>query len=116
MTIDAGKLRHRVQVQEQQETRDPITGAVNITWVNLGSPRWAAIEPLSARELIQSAAVQSAVTARITMRADAPVKPSARILNIARGIVYNIHGVLADKESGLEYVTMPVSTGINDGQ
>ena len=31
------------------------------------------------------------------------------------GKVYNIHGVLPDMRSGLEYLTLPVSEGVSDG-
>ena len=37
-----------------------------------------------------------------------------RILH--RGQVYNIAGLLPDRVSGLEYITIPVSAGVNDGQ
>lgn len=33
-----------------------------------------------------------------------------------RGKVYNIAGVLPDNMSGLEYITLPVSEGVNDGE
>ena len=29
-------------------------------------------------------------------------------------LVYNIHGVLWDKDSGLEYMTLPASMGVSD--
>lgn len=73
---------------------------------------WAAIEPLSAREFVQSAAGQSEVTARITIRTR-DILATDRIAY--RGVVYNIRGVLPDKESGLEYITLPVGTGVNEG-
>jgi hypothetical protein len=31
------------------------------------------------------------------------------------GRYYNIHGVLPDKDSGRDYITMPVSEGTGDG-
>jgi hypothetical protein len=31
------------------------------------------------------------------------------------GTIYNIHGVLPDKKSGREYLTLACSTGANDG-
>lgn len=112
--VEAGKLRHRVQVQAQAEIRDPATGAMEILWVNVGVPVWASIEPLSAREFIQSASEQNKITARITMRHRNDLQPSMRILH--RGITYNIAGLLPDKDSGLEYITIPVSYGVNDGR
>ncbi|KPB96501.1 Head-tail adaptor protein [Pseudomonas syringae pv. maculicola] len=32
-----------------------------------------------------------------------------------RGRIYNIHGALPDAKSGLEYLTLPVSEGLNNG-
>lgn len=112
--LNAGKLRHRVQVQRQVEIRNQQNGAVSIAWENIDGPCWAEIAPLSAREFVQSAAVQSNVTARITMRWRDDLTASMRIVH--NGKVYNIAGVLADQDSGREYVTVPVSVGVNDGQ
>lgn len=88
------------------------SGARTLTWQPVAEV-WAAVEPLSAKEFIQSAATQSRVVARITIRARA-IDASMRIL--FRGQAYNIHGVLPDKDSGLEYITMPVEVGVNDGR
>jgi hypothetical protein len=39
--------------------------------------------------------------------------PSMRLVH--RGKIYNPAGILTDKESGLEYVTLPCSEGVNEG-
>ena len=41
------------------------------------------------------------------------ILPTMRIL--FRGKAYNIAGALPDKDSGLEYLTIPVSEGVNAG-
>lgn len=110
--MQAGRLRHRVSLQRLQETRDPNTGAVITDWVELAK-LWAEVAPLSAREFAASQAVQSRVTARITIRYREDVTAKDRI--VYRGQVYNIEGVLTDPVSCLEYITLPVSTGVNDG-
>ena len=112
MSIGAGDLRHRVLIQQQVTTRDD-DGVSHTTWVDVATV-WAAVEPLSAREFIQSGQTQAAVTARITIRYRAGLQASMRILH--RGQVFNIAGLLPDKVSGLEYITIPVSAGVNDGQ
>lgn len=109
--LDSGKLRHRVSIERVTLTQDPVTGAMVETWTEI-SKVWSAVEPLSAREFVQSAAGQSEVTARITIRAR-DILATDRIIH--RGKVYNIRGVLADKDSGLEYITLPVGTGVNEG-
>lgn len=110
--MHAGRLRHRVSLQAQVETRDDETGAVIVAWQEFAKA-WSAIEPLSAREFVASQAVQSEVVARITMRYRNDVTAKNRIVH--NGRIYNIEGVLADKDSGLEYMTLPCSEGINEG-
>lgn len=113
MSLAAGKLQHRVTLQQQQAAQDATTGEMLVTWADVAD-LWASVEPLSAREFIASAAGQSQVSARITIRYRAGVNATMRFLH--RGKIYNVAGVLADKESGLEYLTIPVSEGVNDGQ
>ncbi|HEL3822504.1 TPA: phage head closure protein [Stenotrophomonas maltophilia] len=112
MSLPAGKLRHRVLIQQQVTTRDN-DGVEQTAWVDVATV-WASVEPLSAREFIQSGQTQSAVTARITMRYRDGLSPSMRLVH--RGEIFNIAGLLPDKVSGLEYITIPVSAGVNDGQ
>lgn len=126
MSIRAGKLRHRVRLERLDYARDesgeviqdPQTGETNQQWLEVATV-WAAIEPLSAREFIQSAATQSAVTTRIVIRHRDDVDAAMRLVHVRIGrtdVIYNIHGVLADVESGLEYQTLPCSQGVGEGQ
>jgi SPP1 family predicted phage head-tail adaptor len=110
-SLSAGRLRHRVLIQDKVETLNS-NGARVLSWVDVAEV-WAAVEPLSAKEFIASAATQSRVVARITIRART-LSPTMRIVH--RGQTYNIHGVLPDKNSGLEYMTLPVEVGVNDGR
>ena len=112
MSLAAGRLRHFVQLQNQVITKDPVTGASVTGWVDLARV-WAEIVPSSAREFSAAQAIGSEVTARITIRYREDVTAKCRILY--RDKVYNIQGVLADAVSGLEYLTLPCSEGINRG-
>lgn len=123
MSIEAGRLRHRVRIEKLQYQldshgdayQDPQTGETRQDWVEVATV-WAAIEPLSAREFIQSQATQSQIVARIVIRYRDGLDASMRLVHVRTGrpnVVYNIHGLLADVESGLEYLTMPVSTGVS---
>jgi len=110
--MKAGKLRHKIQIQKKTAAQDNITGAVTYTWSKLADV-WASIEPLSAREYIAAQAVQSKVSARITIRHRDDIDATMRIAHGNK--IYNIAGVLADPKSGLEYITLPVSEGVNEG-
>lgn len=110
--MQAGKLRHRVTLQKPVKTQSPSTGAVINTWEDVAE-LWADVVDLSAREFIAAQAAQSEITTRITVRYRDDVTSKHRIL--FRGRVYNIHGALADDKSGLEYLTLPCSQGVNNG-
>lgn len=106
-----GKLRHQVTLQFRTETQDPDTGAITQAWADVDTV-WGRVEPLSAREFIASQASQAKVTARVTIRYRADVVPTMRLVH--RGLTYNIEGVLPDKDSGLEYLTLACSSGDNE--
>ncbi|OHV12122.1 phage head closure protein [Kushneria phosphatilytica] len=114
----AGKLSHRVNIEEKQMTQNPETGAMEESW----AVRWgnvpASIEPLSAREFVASQAVSSQVTARVVIRWRPGIKPTMRVVHTRRGErhIYNIEGQLPDEDSGMEYVTLPVSRGADDAE
>jgi SPP1 family predicted phage head-tail adaptor len=119
MTLAAGRLRHRVRLEALTELldsngdviQDMNTGEVARAWVEVRE-MWAAIEPLSAKEFVSSQSVQSKVVARIVVRYPFDSLDAAmRIIHGSR--VYNVEGVLPDKDSGLEYVTLPCSQGVS---
>lgn len=108
----AGTLRHQVVIEAPHQAQDPESGSMVTTWVEWARV-WASVEPLSARDFIAAQAVQSEVTARIVIRYRPGVTAAMRIDHGGR--LYNIHGVLPDTRSGREYLTLPVSEGVNDG-
>lgn len=110
--MQAGKLRHRVLLQGKVQQQDPLTGAVESSWVDVAT-LWAEVSPLSVREFVAAQAGQGEVTTRIKIRYRAGVTRHQRILH--RGQIFNIEGVLADPGSGREYLTLPCSEGVNDG-
>lgn len=126
MALDSGKLRHRVRIERLDYLRDsqgdviqdPNTGETSQAWVEVAEV-WAAIEPVSGREFIQSAATQSKVDARIVIRQRDDVDASMRLVHVRLGrpdVIYNPHGFLEDKDSGLEYMTAPCARGVGEGQ
>lgn len=108
----AGDLRHRVLLQRAEPGQDPESGAIVDRWVDVASV-WAAIEYLSARDFIAAQAAQSQVVARIVIRFRSDVVDTMRILHGTK--IYAIAGVLPDKETGREYLTLPCSQGVTRG-
>lgn len=112
-SLSAGRLRHRIDIQARQDVQDPDTGEMVPGWATVWPAVPAAIEPLSSREFIAAQATQSQVVARITLRFREGLDASMRIVH--KGSIYSIAGLLPDKDSGLEYFTIPVSQGVNQG-
>lgn len=112
MSLRAGDLRHRITIQRPIYVQDPATGGMVRGWDDVATV-WGRVAPLSVREFVAAQAIASEVTARITIRYRPDVTAKCRILY--RGKIYNIRGVLSDPESGLEYLTLPVSEGVNSG-
>lgn len=110
--MEAGKLRHRIDIEQRVDVQDT-SGDVETTWIPFASSVPAAIEPLSAREFVAAGSVQSKVIARITIRHRPGLDATMRIRHGAR--IYNPEGFLADKDSGLDYLTIPCSEGVNEG-
>lgn len=108
--MDAGILRHRVNIERRVNSQDPETGAVTPAWVPVARDVAAAIEPLSVREFIAGQAMQSEVTTRIVIRYRAGLDASMRIKH--GKMIYLPAGFLADKDSGKEYLTIPCSVGV----
>lgn len=110
----AGQLRHRVDFQTLGQVQDPSSGEMVPGWTAVWAKVPASVTPLSARDLIAAQAAQSEASARIVIRYRAGVLPTMRIIH--RGEVYDIKGPpLPDPDSGLEYLTILVAKGVNDG-
>lgn len=111
-------LRHRVNIQDVTYTQNPDTGEMTPTWTTTHSTIPCGIEPLSAREFIQSKAMQSETSVRITLRHRDGLTSQQRYVGVCgchSGRIYNPQGVLEDTKSGRHYVTVPCSEGVNEG-
>lgn len=112
--MQAGRLRQRITFQALGLTQDPGTGEEIDGWETVWDKVPASVEPLSARDLIAAQAGQSEASGRMVIRYRPGVLPTMRIVH--RGDVYNIQGQpMPDPVSGLEYLTILVAKGINDG-
>lgn len=68
---------------------------------------------MNSRELLAAQAIQCKSTKRVIVRYRPGIDPSMRILH--RDQVYNIDGIIEDPDSGREFLTLPVTEGVNDG-
>lgn len=110
--LKAGRLRHRITIERPLYTQDA-AGAGVTTWTVFADDVPAGVSPLSAKEFLAAQQVQSQVVARITTRYRPGLDASMRIRH--RGAIYNIAGVIPDPGSGIEWLTLPVSAGVNAG-
>ena len=113
MALDAGKLRHRVTIEKRVDVQDAETGGITPSWSALFTNVPAAIEPLSAREFLTADQLRSKIVARITLRYRPGMNAAQRIKHGTK--IYNPEGFLVDMDSGVEYVTIPCSEGVNEG-
>lgn len=111
MSVEAGKLRHRIEFQKLVTTVNSY--GEQVTEWQYYAKAWAQIVPLSAKEFMAAQQGQSEITARIMTRFIKGLEPTMRILH--GSTLYNIAGILPDPDSGREWVTIPVSAGVNEG-
>lgn len=107
--VASGKLNHRVRIERDVYTQDAQTGAIVHNW-QLVAEVWAGVAPLSARQYLQSAAAQSDISVRITVRYSDMYESGMRVLY--RGKYYAIKAVLEDDFTGLEHITLMCSEGV----
>lgn len=74
----AGTMRHQITIQRATVTRDTF-GAEVETWEELATV-WAAVEPLSGRELIAAAAATADLSTRVRIRYRVGIKPTDRVV------------------------------------
>lgn len=112
-SLQAGRLRHRIDIQQKVETQDPDSGALIVTWVTFAASVAAAINPVSAKELMAGQQTHSQLTTRFIIRYRSGVDSNMRVLH--SGTVYEVDGVIPDPDSGLEWITLACSSGVSDG-
>lgn len=110
--LSAGQLRHVVEVQQQRNVRDA-EGGFMTEWFTIYPKIYAAVQPMSAREIFIASAGQSSATYRFIVRFKEDIMATQRLLY--RNEFYNIEGVIPDEDSGLEYLTLICSKGVNNG-
>jgi len=94
--MQAGKLRHRVQVQTYSETQDTY-GEPDRTWTT-ATTVWASIEPLSGQELLAAQQLAAEASHRVIVRYNSSIAPTSRLKFGTR--VFDIVSALNWQERG----------------
>lgn len=110
MALMAGKLRHRITIQQRTTDQDDYGQQLD-RWDDVARA-WADVEPLNGRELLAAAAVQAETTHTVTMRYRSGITPQLRINY--NGRLFNILNVLDDNERH-RTLTLLCSEGLNNG-
>ena len=98
----AGRLRHRVTLQSPAQSRDAI-GAPVTRWIDVATV-WAAVEPLTVRELAIFAQTTALASHKVTIRSYSTLKPDWRITFGDRA--FEIEGILDKEERGREMTVL----------
>lgn len=106
------RLPHRIDIEQVKHTQDPRTGEIVTTWQTYCNNIPAKVTAMSGRELIAAQAEQSEINARIQVNFDPHIVPTMRAKH--RGKIYSFHGVLPDHVTGLRWLTIPSTAGVND--
>lgn len=77
--MQAGKLRHRVQIQALSQVQDLATGEMLDTWTELATV-WANVVPLRGQERFEAQQVQAELSHRVEMRYRPDVTSKNRLL------------------------------------
>jgi len=101
--MQAGKLRHRIEVQNNTPVRDT-TGQPVASWAVTATVR-AAIEPLQGRELLIAQQATPTITHRITLR-HRSLTPEQRLVEAGGTRTFEIISVANKRERNHELVVM----------
>ena len=78
--MQAGRLRHRIEVQSAQRTQDPGGHGQEIMTWQTDSIRSAEVKPLRGRALFEAQQVDNRITTEVTLRWFAGLTPQHRFL------------------------------------
>lgn len=111
----AGALNRRVTLQQRSTSQDSY-GEPALTWTDLVTV-WAAIEPLSGRELELAQKVASEVTHRMSLRYQSTLTDPKAVATLRARYhtrVFDIHAVMNEEEANV-LLHLLVSEGVNEG-
>lgn len=109
----AGQLDKRVQFQQRGNQANGLGESI-AAWVDLGTPVWAKVEPLSGRDFLAAGAMQQSVDTRFVLRYRAQFEdPSLRLM--WRGKPYDIVSAIP-VDGGTEWLEIMAVSGVRDGR
>jgi SPP1 family predicted phage head-tail adaptor len=91
----AGRLRHKLNLQQQTETQDALGGAI-ITWTTTATV-WGGVEALSGSEAFVADQVNYSLQVRIVIRHGSKwssISPTWRVVDVNTGRKYDIKSVV----------------------
>jgi SPP1 family predicted phage head-tail adaptor len=112
--MQAGRLRHKVDI-EYLSANSPDQdqyGAPDQSWTTLYNDIWAAVEPLSGRELFAAQEHHSEVETRIRVRYRSDITAKMRV--VFNGNYYDIKAVINSEFRNRE-LHLLCATGVNQG-
>ena len=109
----AGRLRHRVALQQLTETRGSMGGITKS--FNTVATVWGAIEPVSGKEYLATDQTQNETMVRIVIRHYGNIDETWRALDTGDSpqTAYSIHAVLNTNKTDREMVLM-CSQGVKE--
>ncbi|MEK4798058.1 phage head closure protein [Thermoactinomyces sp. FSL K6-2592] len=95
--MNAGRLKHRVTLQEEVKTPDGGGGSV-VTWQDVATV-WASVEPLKGRELYAAQQVRATLTHKIIIRYRPDISVNVKMRAVYNNRIFNITSVINEQES-----------------
>lgn len=80
--MQAGKLRHRIELQRNVPTRHGMGEQLD-SWAKYATV-WASVEPLTGTELLNAQQISAEVTHRVKIRFCSDVKPEHQVIHNGR--------------------------------
>lgn len=106
--MQAGKLRHRLDIETATEARDDI-GGVRFDWRRLTTV-WGQVEPLRARELFEAAKIEGRLSHRITLRHYPDFSQQWRLRLRGTARIFQVHSLrnIEERDRTIEILAMEV--------
>lgn len=109
--MKAGKLRHRITIEQLTNTQDPATGEIAESWTVFAADVPAQVRPLSGREILAADAAQSGTRVEFVIRYGNSVGVTSAMRVSHEGAKHNITEIVPD-ETLRDHVKLMAEAGI----